>query len=55
MSRDAYKRMTEGSVYVGNKELLIIPGASHTDLYDGGGKDAIPFDRIEAFTRAHLR
>ena len=38
-----------------NKELLIIPGASHTDLYDGGGKDAIPFDKIEAFMKEYLK
>lgn len=37
-----------------NKELLIVPGASHCDLYDGGGKGAIPFDAIEAFLRKHL-
>ena len=36
-----------------NKELMIIPGASHTDLYDR--TDIIPFDRIEAFFRKHLR
>ena len=38
-----------------NKELVIVPGASHCDLYDGGGKDAIPFDRIEAFYRKNLK
>ena len=38
-----------------NKRLLIVPGASHCDLYDGGGKDAIPFDEIEAFLKEHLR
>ena len=38
-----------------NKELVIVPGASHCDLYDGGGKDAIPFDRIEAFYRKCLK
>ncbi len=32
-----------------NKELVIVPGASHCDLYDGGGKNAIPFDRIAEF------
>ena len=36
-----------------NKELMIIPGASHTDLYDR--TDIIPFDRIEAFFRKYLR
>ena len=29
------------------KELLIVPGANHTDLYDK--VDVIPFDRIETF------
>ena len=38
-----------------NKELVIVPGANHCDLYDGGGKDAIPFDRVEAFYRNHLK
>ena len=38
-----------------NKELVIVPGASHCDLYDGGGKGAIPFDRIEAFYRKYLK
>ncbi len=34
-----------------NKELYIVPGANHTDLYDGGGKGYIPFDKIESFIR----
>ena len=55
MSRDAYANMVEGSNYAGNKELYIIPGASHTDLYDGGGKDAIPFDKITAFFTEYLK
>jgi hypothetical protein len=38
-----------------NKELVVVPGASHCDLYDGGGKDAIPFDRIADFYREHLK
>ena len=38
-----------------NKQLLIIPGASHCDLYDGGEKESIPFDRIEAFYRRNLK
>lgn len=38
-----------------NKELVIVPGASHCDLYDGGGKGAIPFDKIESFYREHLK
>ena len=38
-----------------NKELVIVPGASHCDLYDGGGKGAIPWDTIEAFFGKHLQ
>ena len=55
MSRDAYADMVRDSHYADNKELLIIPEASHTDLYDGGGKDAIPFDKITAFMEEHLK
>ena len=33
--------MVKDNPYTDNKELLIIPDAVHTDLYDGGGKDAI--------------
>ena len=54
-SRDAYSDMIRDSNYADNKELFIIPGASHTDLYDGGGKNAIPFDKIEAFMRENLK
>ncbi len=35
------------------KELMIIPGANHTDLYDR--PDKIPFDKLEAFFKANLR
>ena len=35
-----------------NKELMIIPGAVHTDLYDR--KDIIPFDKLESFFRQYL-
>ncbi len=52
--KDAYANMIQDSKYADNKELLLIPGATHTDLYDGGGKNAIPFDRIESFLRTHL-
>ncbi len=47
-------KMLEGGVKPENKELVIVPGASHCDLYDGGGKDAIPFDRIEAFYKKNF-
>ncbi len=53
MSRDAYADMVKDSRYADNKELLIIPGASHTDLYDQ--TDIIPFDKIEAFMKENLK
>ena len=37
-----------------NKELLIVPDATHCDLYDGGDKNYIPFDRIAEFYRKNL-
>lgn len=52
--RDAYAAMVKDNPYAENKELLIIPDAVHTDLYDGGGKDAIPFDKMETFFSAYL-
>ena len=52
MSRDAYAEMIKDSKYADNKELLIIPGASHTDLYDQ--MDVIPFDKIEEFIRSYI-
>ena len=52
-SKDAYADMVKDNPYAANKELLIIPGAVHTDLYDR--KDIIPFDKIEQFFKAYLR
>ncbi len=37
-----------------NKELLIIPGASHCDLYDGGKDKVIPWDKLELFFAHNL-
>ena len=54
-SRDAYDVMVKDNPYTDNKELLIIPDAVHTDLYDGGGKDAIPFDKLEQFFSENMR
>ena len=47
-SKDAFAKL-KGE----NKELLLIPGAVHTDLYDN--LEVIPFDRIEAFYRQQLK
>lgn len=54
-SKDAYANMIKDSKYADNKELMIIPDAVHTDLYDGGGKDAIPFDKLETFFGQYLK
>ena len=53
--KDAYADMTRNSKYTENKKLLIIPGATHTDLYDGGGKDAIPFSALADFFTGYLK
>ena len=59
MGEDAFK-LLKGD----NKELMIIPGASHCDLYDGGytelvgkgePKNMIPWDKLEAFFKDNLK
>lgn len=49
-SEDAYKALGNK-----NKELYIVKGASHTDLYDGGKNHVIPFDKIESFFKDNLK
>ena len=71
---DAYKYMVEGKApgydavrkpnpVPENKELLIIPGASHCDLYDGGynelkgkgqPKNCIPWEKISEFFKKNM-
>ena len=53
-SKDAYSDMIKDSKYADNKELYIIPEAVHTDLYDGGDKDYIPFDKMQSFFEKYL-
>ena len=52
-SKDAYNNMIKDSNYKDNKELMIIPNAVHTDLYDK--LDIIPFDKIEEFFKENLK
>lgn len=56
-SKDAYANMMgDGSTIAaqaGNKELMIIPNAVHTDLYDN--LEVIPFDTITHFFQKHLQ
>lgn len=47
-SRDAFQKLTGD-----NKELLIIPGANHVDLYDR--MDVIPFEKLKRFFEEYLR
>lgn len=54
-SKDAFANMIKDNPCVENKELMIIPDIVHTDLYDGGGKNAIPFDKITAFFHENLK
>ena len=53
--KDAFENMTKDSKYTDNKELLVIEGASHTDLYDGGENNAIPFDKLADFYNKYLK
>ena len=47
--KDAYEAMIKDSKYTENKELLTIPGAVHTDLYDN--LKIIPFDKMQQFLK----
>lgn len=47
-SQEAYSRANEP------KELYVVPGARHIDLYDGGSNNYIPFDKIESFFKSNL-
>ena len=47
---DAFKKLTGK-----NKKLLIIKGANHTDLYDGGNNSYIPFDKMQKFFEENLK
>ena len=53
--KDAYEAMIKDNPFAGNKQLLVIESASHTDLYDGGEGKVIPFDKLEAFYNEYLK
>ncbi len=53
LGKDAYADIINGNKYQDNKELLLVPGASHTDLYDQ--TDIIPFDKLEEFFHKNLK
>ena len=52
---DGYDAVRKPNPVPGNKELMIIPGASHCDLYDGGKDKVIPWDKLESFFNDNLK
>ena len=48
VSEGAYEKLTGD-----NKELMIIPGANHVDLYDNLA--AIPFEKLRSFFEEYLK
>lgn len=49
MGKDAFEQLTGD-----NKFFEVIPGAVHTDLYDGGEKNVIPWDHMQSFFERYL-
>ena len=52
---EGYNAVVKPNPVPENKELLIVPNATHCDLYDGGEKAYIPFDKIADFFNTHLK
>jgi hypothetical protein len=52
-SKDAFAQMIKNNPDTSNKELMLIPNAVHTDLYDN--RDIIPFDKFAAFFAEYLK
>ena len=50
---DTYKKLTVIPGKENNKLFMVVPGASHTDLYDNLEK--IPFNQIAAFYNEYLK
>lgn len=55
MGETAYKDMINGNKYTSNKELMIIPNATHCDLYDGGNGNYIPWEKLDSFFKINLK
>ncbi|MGM9702357.1 MAG: alpha/beta hydrolase [Prevotella sp.] len=51
---EAYQKITSGK-YADNKRLLIVPNATHCDLYDGGEGNYIPWNEITTFFNNHMK
>lgn len=50
---EAYQKLTSGK-YADNKRMLIVPDATHCDLYDGGEGNFIPWSEITNFYKSNL-
>ena len=55
MGETAYNDMIKDSKFTANKELMIIPNATHCDLYDGGKGNYIPWNKLQEFFAANLK
>ena len=51
---EAYQKLTSGK-YADNKRLLIVPAATHCDLYDGGEGNFIPWNEIVDFVKRSIK
>lgn len=51
---EAYQKLTSGK-YADNKRLLIVPDATHCDLYDGGEGNFIPWNEIVDFVKHSIK
>lgn len=51
----AFNNMIKDSKYTSNKELMIIPNATHCDLYDGGNGNYIPWKKLQEFFESNLK
>lgn len=52
---DGYDFVRQPNPNPSNKELLIIPGATHCDLYDGGKNNFIPWSKLDDFFKQNLK
>ena len=55
LKADGYRFVGQPNPVPENKQLVIVPGASHCDLYDGGDNNYIPFDRLAEFYQTNLK
>ncbi|MCQ2300556.1 MAG: alpha/beta hydrolase [Bacteroidales bacterium] len=52
---EGYDAVRKPNPVPGNKELLIVPDATHCDLYDGGKNNYIPWDKLDSFFNTNMK